>query len=94
VSLSDNEKADIEALEQSVFGKSNPPQRGVFVRQLFDGDLDDYEQVLLRLDTADSWGEASQIIARDVFRAHKINIYSDAAVHFTNAVEQRFREGD
>ncbi|HHP7239634.1 hypothetical protein [Longibacter sp.] len=92
VSVSGNEKADMQALEQSVFGKSNPPQRGVFVRQLFDGDLDDYEQVLLRLDTADSWGEASQIIARDVFRAHKINIYSDAAVHFTNAVEQRFRE--
>ncbi|PEN11369.1 hypothetical protein CRI94_15125 [Longibacter salinarum] len=93
VQMSADEKADIEALEREVFGKSNPPQRGVFVRQLFNGDLDDYEQVLLRLQHAESWNEASQIIARDVFRAHKINIYSDAAVHFTNAVEARFRRG-
>jgi hypothetical protein len=80
----------LDALEARVFGGSNPPQRGVFVRQLFGGNLDDYQAVLERLQHAESWGEASQIIARDVFRAHKINIYSDAAVHFTNAVEQRF----
>jgi hypothetical protein len=64
----------------------------VYVRQLFNGDEAAYRQILKRLRTADSWGEASQIIASDVFRAYKVNIYSDAAVHFTNAVESRFRE--
>lgn len=86
-----DDKASIEALEKKVLGGSNPPQRGVFVRQLFGGDLDSYHGVLDKLQYADSWSQASQIIARDIFRAHKVNIYSDAAVHFTNAVEQRFR---
>ncbi len=92
-SSSDDDKAVIEALEQKVFGGSNPPQRGIFVRQLFGGDLESYHQVLRRLQHATSWNEASQIIAKDVFRAHKVNIYSDAAVQFTNAVENRFRKG-
>ena len=83
--------SSIEDLERAVLGESNPPQRGVFIRQLFDGGREDYERVLAKLHQAESWSQASQIIARDIFRAHKVNIYSDAAVHFTNAVEDRFR---
>ncbi len=83
---------DLEALEQAALGVSNPPHRGVYVRQLFGGDRTAYRRVLQRLSKAKSWGEASQLIASDIFRAHKVNIYSDAAVHFTNAVESRFRE--
>lgn len=90
-SANGTDRTALEALERDVLGRSDPPQRGVFVRQLFRGDLDDYTDVLRRLHHAETWGEASQVIARDVFRAHKINIYSDAAVAFTNAVEQRFR---
>jgi hypothetical protein len=85
-------KDDLQALEQEALGASNPPHRGVYVRQLFGGDQTAYRQVLRRISEAESWGEASQIIASDIFRAHKVNIYSDAAVHFTNAVESRFRE--
>ncbi len=83
--------SDLDTLEQQALGTSNPPHRAVYVRQLFEGDRSDYQQVLRRLADADSWGEASQIIASDVFRKHKVNIYSDAAVHFTNTVEDRFR---
>jgi len=83
---------DLPALEREILGTSNPSHRGVYVQQLFGGDKQAYQQVLQRLRTADSWGEASDLIASDVFRKHKVNIYSDAAVHFTNAVEQRFRE--
>jgi hypothetical protein len=82
----------LETLEREILGTTNPPHRGVYVRQLFNGDQTAYRQVLRRLRSADSWGEASQIIASEVFRAYKVNIYSDAAVHFTNAVESRFRE--
>ena len=82
----------LETLEREILGTTNPPHRSVYVRQLFNGDEAAYRQILKRLRTADSWGEASQIIASDVFRAYKVNIYSDAAVHFTNAVESRFRE--
>ena len=82
----------MKVLEQSVLGESNPPQRGVYVRQLFGDSMDHYVRVLNRLEDATSWGEASQIIAQDVFRRNKVNIYSDAAVHFTNAVEASFKK--
>lgn len=91
-STSTRANSGLEAVEQAALGVSNPPHRAVYVRQLFGGDETNYRQVLRRLADADSWGEASQIIASDIFRAHKVNIYSDAAVHFTNAVENRFRE--
>ena len=83
---------DLERLEQEALGVSNPPHRAVYIRQLFGGNQSAYKRVLQRLAEVDSWGEASQVIAGDIFRKHKVNIYSDAAVHFTNAVESRFRE--
>jgi hypothetical protein len=49
-----------------------------------------YRAVLEQLDAAPSWTAASQIIAREVFRKHHVNIYSDAAVAFTDAAEARF----
>jgi hypothetical protein len=61
------------------------------VRELFDGSRDAYERVLHRLRGADDWSTATQIIASDVFRAYGVNIYSDAARSFTNAVEARLR---
>lgn len=82
---------DLSTLEQEVLGTSNPPHRAVYIRQLFNGNETDYRRVLGRLRSAESWGKASQILASDVFRAHKVNIYSDAAVHFTNAIESRYR---
>ncbi len=82
---------ELPTLEREVLGTSNPPHRAVYIRQLFNGDEAAYRHVLGRLHSAESWGEASQILASDVFRAYKVNIYSDAAVHFTNAIESRFR---
>lgn len=79
--------ASLRALEESVFGGAPAPKRAVYIEKLFQGDRDAYREVLARLRTIDHWREASQTIARDVFRAHQVNIYSDAAVHFTNAVE-------
>lgn len=81
----------LDRLERNVLGQSDPPRRSIYVQELFGGSMEDYEYVLGRLNRADTWGVASQIIAQDVFRAHRVNIYSDSAVHFTNAVEARFR---
>jgi len=81
----------LSTLEREVFGPSHTPKRKVYVQSLFDGDRDAYRDVLKRLRTAESWSEASQIISSDVFRAYQVNIYSDAAVHFTNAIETTFR---
>ncbi len=75
-----------------MFGPANLPKRDLYVQKLFQGDEDAYRRVLERLRTTERWSEASQIIARDAFRAHQVNIYSDAAVHFTNAVEASFKK--
>jgi len=82
----------LEALEREVLGTARPAHRGVYVKELFEGDQDAYAKVLRRLRRADTWNEASNIIAEDIFRTHGVNIYSDPAVHFTDAAEARFRE--
>ncbi len=81
----------LEALESDALGDLDAGQRRLFVDQLFDGSTARYAKILSALGDATSWREASQIIAQDVFRRNKINIYSDAAVNFTNAVERCYR---
>lgn len=90
-SASSGDDSALAALEREILGVGNPSHRERYVEELFDGDRSAYRQVLRRLRTADTWSEASDIIASDIFRAHKVNIYGDAAVHFTDTVEARFK---
>ncbi len=83
--------SSLEELERRVLGASTSAQRTRFVKHLFGGDAGKYATVLHALDGIGSWTEASQIIARDVFRPFRINIYGEHAVAFTDAVEARFR---
>lgn len=87
-----NAGPDLAPLERAVMGERGPTNRELFVRELFDGSTEDYRQTLKRLRQAPNWTRASQIIAQDVFRTHRVNIYSEPAVLFTNAVEDRFRQ--
>ena len=73
-------------------GDRGPTNRALFIRELFGDSRADYRRTLERLREAPNWTRASQIIAQDVFRAHQVNIYSEPAVLFTNAVEDRFRQ--
>ena len=82
---------DLSALEREVLGSATP-KRTEYIQKLFQGDEDAYRQTLERLRATGSWSTASQIIASEVFREYQVNIYSDAAVHFTNAVEAGFQE--
>ena len=65
-------------------------QADYYVASLFNGDRSAFDDVIGRLRTAHSWSEASAILARDVFKKYNIDIYSDDAVSFTNAVESRY----
>ncbi|NBB87731.1 MAG: hypothetical protein GVY12_16100 [Bacteroidetes bacterium] len=82
----------VAPLERRLLGTKAAKHRDFFVETLFQGSSEMYHTVLQRLDDADSWAEASQIIASDVFRAHSVNIYSDPAVLFTDLIEARFRQ--
>lgn len=82
---------DLTDLERAVLGERGRRHRDLFIRELFEGARNEYADTLRRLRDAPNWTRASQIIAQDVFRAHRVNIYSKPAVTFTNAVEDRFR---
>ncbi len=93
-SPTDAQTTDLRSLERSILGEKAALDRSRFVTHLFSGSQEAYEQVLRRLYTAPTWTQASQIIAQDVFKAHQVNIYSAAAIAFTNAVEARYRQSD
>ncbi len=78
-------------LERSVLGERGARNRDLFVKHLFSGRREDYETTLRQLARADSWSQASQIIAQEVFLKHQVNIYSDPAVAFTDAAEAQYR---
>jgi hypothetical protein len=79
--------APLDALELSVLGTSDPDRRTWYTEELFSGNAADYRYTLLQLDAVRTWTAATDIIARDVFRKHSVNIYSEPAVTFTDAVE-------
>ena len=78
-------------VERQVLGKRGKRNRRMFVRRLFGGSEEAYFEALRRLARANTWPQASRIIAEDVFKKHGINIYSDEAVSFTDAVEAQHR---
>ena len=78
-------------LELSVLGEEAARHRNAFITELFQGKEESYLEILLELSRAGNWSEASRVIAEDVFKKYKVNIYSEPAVTFTNAVEARYR---
>lgn len=86
----DDQPAALHVLEQDVLGEAGIG-REAFVRELFSGSEEEYGRLLGRLRAATSWAAASGILGEDLFRKNRIDIYSPAAVDFTNAVEKRYR---
>lgn len=81
---------DLARIERAVLGEAGSRYRELFIESLFARSVDTYERVLRRLQDADSWRNASSVITQDVFRAFDINIYSEPAVLFTDAVQARY----
>lgn len=80
----------LSRLERVVLGRG-APQRDRILHDLFGDDEHLYVDVLSRLERAPDWTTASGILAAQVYRPHAVDIYSDTAVAFTNAVENRFQ---
>lgn len=86
------EPGSLDQLEAEIIGTIPSDQRRRFVDKLFDGSTDKYEHTLRRLEQVGSWQQASSLIAEEVFIPHKVDIYSEPAVTFTDLVEARYRE--
>lgn len=84
--LADTPQPDFTAI---VLGKA-ASRKDLFLRELFKGDAEAFETTLQALAAAPDWTVASEIIAQRVFRPFKVDIYSNSAVDFTNAVESRY----
>ncbi len=61
-----------------------------FINDLFNGDENKFNATMNELGSAPDWTTASEIIADHVFRMYQVDIYSESAVDFTNAVESRY----
>lgn len=67
-------------------------QKDRYLRDLFEGNSESFIAVMNALCDSPDWSSASKIIADQVFRPYRVDIYSDVAVEFTNAVESRYSE--
>ncbi|MFK7844078.1 MAG: hypothetical protein AB8G77_02165 [Rhodothermales bacterium] len=83
----------LEALEHTVLGGFGANNREMFVEHLFSGSNEAYEDLLTSLTELNSWEEASQLIAGEVFKKNQVNIYSPAAIMFTESIEEQYRQG-
>ena len=83
--------ADLDRVEsRALIGTTDLARRAYFVADLFSGSEDDYRACLLAVAAAPTWTVAAEAIAA-ALRAHRANIYSEAAVALTDAAEARFR---
>ena len=81
----------LEQLEFSVLGLYGSSNRQMFIDNLFAGSPQEYQQLLQRLDAIENWTQASALIAENVFKKHNVNIYSPAAIMFTESVEEQYK---
>ncbi len=93
----DSEKVKAEVLLEAaqdnyLMGSLEQTTRSRFVDELFNGEEKEFTTVVQKLNEVSTWNEASQIIADEIFRKNRVNIYSEAAVDFTNIIEKRLRK--
>ena len=91
VSTSGNVQA-ITVNDDYILGNLETQTRERFVAELFGGRENEFKSVVQKLNEVKTWNEASQIIADEIFRKNRVNIYSETAVDFTNIVEKRLRK--
>jgi hypothetical protein len=83
---------DLAQLERKILGPQGLANRSLFIEHLFGGSSADYAQTLNELRHLPDWAQASQFIADRVFKRHHVNIWSPAALLFTESVEGQYRE--
>lgn len=81
----------LENLETTLLGDRSD-RRSRYVRILFKGDTEAYAETLAMISEVSSWEQVSRILSRRVFKRYDVDIYGEAAVEFTDALEQSFRD--
>ncbi len=63
-----------------------------YIREIFRGSSSDYREALRELIKFDNWKEAYPYIDREIFDRHDVELYSEAAVHFTDIMQNYFSD--
>ena len=88
------ESMTLEQLEFSALGLYGTSNRDMFIEHLFEGSPSEYRTTLMRLHTLSTWTMASHLIAEEVFKKNNVNIYSPAAIMFTESVEEQYKTNE
>ena len=81
----------LQWLETRVLGSTATERRDWYAAQLTGGSEPAYRMLLEELDQAESWSDAWPIL-KERYKANNVEIYSDAIVAFTDAVEKNMSE--
>lgn len=63
-----------------------------FVENIFGGSERAFEDALEEIATRDSWNKASKYIEKEIFKRNLVDVYSEAAVDFTDRLQTYFLE--
>jgi hypothetical protein len=63
-----------------------------FIKTIFNGSQNDYENALIKLDEFDSWKQAASYIGKEIFARNSVNMYDDDAVDFTDRLQAYFEK--
>ena len=83
-------RQELDDVEARVLGASARERRDWFVAELFGGSTDAYHRTLARIADAASYTDATHIVSTDVFRAHRVDPYTESAVAFIDAMQVQF----
>ncbi len=87
-SLLDNmQKQKINSISKSI----SLNQRFVFIKELFGGNLDNYDKALNTLDSFNSWEEANQFIEEELAPEYNWDISKDSVAEFNEIIERKYK---
>ncbi|MDZ7681943.1 MAG: hypothetical protein U5J63_09610 [Fodinibius sp.] len=66
--------------------------RDLFVEEIFRGSERAYEQAVEDIAAFDSWRDVSKYIEKEIFKRNLVDMYSEAAVDFTDQLQTYFLE--
>ena len=81
---------DATALEARVLGHDAVERSSWYVEGLFGGSEREYQDTLAAIDRAETYTDATEVIATEVLRKHGVSPYTEVAVAFIDDVQRQF----
>lgn len=83
-----------KALEKKVqkLRKQLSDDQDIFIEEIFRGSERAYDEALEDIASYDNWSDLSKYVERDVFKRNLVDMYSEAAVDFTDRLQGYFLE--